>query len=63
MFWFLLLLIGVAFVLLLNQSDYFDDNKNISTKNKQAIDVLNERYARGELDTDEYINIKKNLIV
>lgn len=43
---------------------YFDKNKNdtnIFSKKSNAIDLLNERYAKGEIDEEEYNKMKKIL--
>lgn len=59
MLWLLLLLIG----LILYFSGAFnglDEQLNFHQQ-VNALDLLDERYARGELSTDEYDAMKKNL--
>lgn len=59
MLWFLLLL----FVLTVYFSGAFNAySTDRQTQNKpDALSVLNERYARGELSTSEYTAMKRNL--
>ena len=59
MLWLLLLLIG----LVLYSSGAFNglDGQLNTYKQANAMDLLDERYARGELSTDEYDTMKKNL--
>lgn len=33
----------------------------MTSQNKSALDTLNERYARGEIDKDEYLEMKKRI--
>ncbi|MDQ7096635.1 SHOCT domain-containing protein [Desulfosporosinus sp. PR] len=33
----------------------------IGYKNSNALNIVNERYARGEINTDEYLSLKKDL--
>lgn len=43
---------------------YISDNKNVSAtviKKDNTIDILNERYAKGEIDEEEY-NKKKKIV-
>ena len=43
---------------------YFNENKNVSNrfnKKENAIDLLNARYAKGEIDDEEY-NRRKNIL-
>ncbi len=59
MLWLFLLLI----VLVLFLSGAFNglDWPLNTDKQPNALDILNERYARGELSTDEYDVMKKNM--
>ena len=38
------------------------NQRNLSAKEETALDILKKRYARGEIDYDEYENIKKRLV-
>ncbi|NMA49933.1 MAG: hypothetical protein GX947_09265 [Tissierellia bacterium] len=56
----LILVVIVAYFLI----KYFNENKNISDpfrKKDNAIDILNERYAKGEIDEEEY-NKRKRIL-
>ncbi len=59
MLWLFLLLVG----LVLYSSGAFNGlGGQLNTHNQaNAMDLLDERYARGELSTDEYDTMKKNL--
>ncbi len=59
MLWLLLLLVG----LVLYSSGAFNGLGGQLNTHKQAnaMDLLDERYARGELSTDEYDTMKNNL--
>lgn len=63
MLWILLLIVLVVFLMLNQQSGFFNDFQTNTQKQTQALNVLNERYARGEIDTDEYSKMKKNLTI
>ncbi|MCW8928819.1 MAG: SHOCT domain-containing protein [Gammaproteobacteria bacterium] len=62
MFWILLLITVAVIALSLNQSDFFESENNISKQSKYPIEILNERYARGEVETSEYRKLKKELL-
>lgn len=56
-----LILIAIILYFLIK---YLNDNKNASDsfrKKDNAIDILNERYAKGEIDEEEYNRRKKIL--
>jgi putative membrane protein len=56
----LILIIIVAYFLV----KHFTENKNKSNTFREkdnAIDILNERYAKGEIDEEEYLKRKKAL--
>ncbi len=56
----LIIVVIVAYFLI----KYFNENKNdtnIFSQKSNAIDLLNERYAKGEIDEEEYNKMKKIL--
>lgn len=56
-FWLLLLAVIVWFVFQLLNKNQNTDN----TKSESAMDILNKRYAKGEVTKEEYEEMKRNL--
>ena len=56
-----LLLIGLIIYGIYRILDNRKINSNEVTWSKQALAILDERYARGELEEDEYKKMKNNL--
>jgi len=55
----IIIIVAIYFVI-----KYINENKNNSNifrKKDSAIDILNERYAKGEIDEEEY-NKRKNML-
>ena len=50
------MIIGIAVFLIANNK-----KENSKTKSNLALDILNERFAKGEIAEEEYIKKKKNL--
>lgn len=47
-----------------NRNNYYGNNtdrSNTGQKNSQALEIVNQRYARGEITEDEYRQMKKTL--
>lgn len=64
--WFIMMiipiiLIGVVIYVVSNQGQNNNNVKDIRTKDN-SLDILNERFARGEINEDEYKN-KKNILL
>ncbi|MFA9396641.1 MAG: SHOCT domain-containing protein [Clostridiaceae bacterium] len=55
MIWILIIAFGVWFY-------YNKQDKNIEKPRNKALDILNKRYASGEIEEEEYIS-KKDLIL
>jgi putative membrane protein len=55
--WWIIGLILVAVIIWTVRSS----GQNNTTKNKSAPDILNERYARGEIDKEEYETKKRDI--
>lgn len=54
---------GIAYILV-GQTDFFDQFSNKSPSRRvenSSLDILKERYARGEIDEEEYLEKKENL--
>lgn len=58
LFWILIIL-GIVFLL----KFFAKDNQGNKTSDKKAIEILKERYARGEIDKKEYEEKKRDLEV
>lgn len=52
----LIAIIAIAVFMIVN-----NNMANSKSRNDSAMDILNERFARGEIDEEEYRNKKKNL--
>ena len=61
MLWLWLLIFLLIFILLQSQSGFFDDIQKTTDKKTERLNVIDKRYTSGDLDTDEYRNINKNL--
>lgn len=60
----ILLLVGVIWVVVgLSRQPQPGTTERLNSKAKSALDILNERYARGEIEQDEYEQKKKDLSV
>ena len=62
MMWIGLILIIVVIVILFKNTGMLEGNSNgRNTSSKSPLDILKERYARGEISEEEYERMKKNL--
>lgn len=57
LFWGLIILGIVALVKLVS-----DSGRSARSDEKTALEILKERYARGEIDRDEYLEKKRHLL-
>lgn len=58
--WIIGLIILIVFILIIVRS-IKPDNENSNMPTKSALDILNERYAKGEIDKNEYLSKKQDL--
>lgn len=62
LFWFLILALLIAAVVwLFRRNDRSSGERPPLSRHPPALDVLEERYARGEIDRDEYLQKKRDL--
>lgn len=52
----LIVIIGIAVFMIVNNK-----KNNSKTKSNPALAILDERFAKGEIDDEEYIKMKRNL--
>ena len=60
LFWILLILGGIEVVRVIFRSER--DNRNDGPKSKTPFEILKERYAKGEIDKNEFEEKKKDLM-
>lgn len=53
----LIVIVGIAVYMIVNNK-----NGNNKTRSNSALEILNERFAKGEIDEEEYNKRKKNLL-
>lgn len=57
----ILLVVGIAYALF-NRPTQFNGPATPPENRQSALDVLKERYARGEISQEEYQEIRRNLV-
>ena len=60
--WIIGLIVIVIIIWLVMKAVTQNKHSNHSNKNKSALDILEERYARGEIDREEFEERKKGLM-
>lgn len=60
--WIIGIMIVIIIVWLIVKSTKQNQNSNIQQQNKSALDILKERYARGEIDKEEFEQRKRDLM-
>lgn len=58
LFWGLLIYLLIKIV----QSMFFDSQKRIGEKSDNALELLKQRYARGEIDQQEFMKIQRDIL-
>jgi putative membrane protein len=58
-FW--LVVIGAIVWLIINQSNRSRNQNQISSPNESPIDILKKRYAKGEINKEQFDQMKKDL--
>mgnify|MGYP000202681274 CR=1 FL=1 len=60
---FILLIIGIIFMLMSPNQNYrsnsYNNGPQVSTN--RALDIVKERYAKGEISEEDYLRAKRNL--
>ena len=60
-FWLLVLVLAVAAVIWAVRASTGDHRPSAPRRGSSALDLLEERYARGEIDRDEYVQKRGDL--
>lgn len=61
--WWVIIIVGVvALVRWLGQASGAQGHGHSSGGSRPAMDILKERYARGEIDETEYLKVKRELM-
>jgi putative membrane protein len=60
MVWYWIIGVFILAAIIWVVSRYFGQNSPVN-KSKSALDILNERYARGEIDKEEFEEKKSNI--
>ncbi len=60
--WWIVLIIIILAVIFYNKSVFIGGNKTDRDKEDTALDILDKRYANGEITKDEYEEMKRNLL-
>lgn len=61
-FWLLVLALIVVGIVLLVRSTGSDDKREQTSRRARGLDILEERYARGEINREEYLEKKRDLL-
>ncbi len=56
-----MVMVSVTIVSLAAAGDIIMETR-VGTKREEAVDILNKRYARGELTREEYVKMKEELL-
>lgn len=61
-FWVILLVLGVIAVMWLVRGSWHGGNRPGSDRGPAGLDILKERYARGEVGRDEYLQKERDIL-
>lgn len=61
-FWLLVLALVVVGIVLLVRSTGSDDKREQASRRARGLEILEERYARGEINREEYLEKKRDLL-
>ncbi|MGA7179712.1 MAG: SHOCT domain-containing protein [Thiobacillaceae bacterium] len=59
--WMILIWLVPILLLLILAFNYFKGERGDGRRNRAAMDILDERYARGEIDREEYLKRREDL--
>ncbi len=52
----------IVILLLITSCGFFNNEEAVNKSTESALDILNKRYAKGEIGQEEYARIKKELL-